>query len=113
MCVVVSRFNYINYKLLIFDKTKSFNLKREDKMNTQNNVYQSMLQNLSLVPIEYLRQVDEYLQAIIKRNIEIEANRKAILALAGSWNDRSEKEFEEFREDIKNNTKHFSRIEEL
>ena len=53
--------------------------------------------------MEYLRQVDDYLQVLIKRNIEKEANRKAILSLAGSWNDMTEKEFDEFVNEIKNN----------
>ncbi len=74
-------------------------------MNTQQNLYQSILQNLALVPMEYLRQVDDYLQTIIRQNIQKEANRKAILALAGSWNDMNEQEFEQFREDIKTNHK--------
>ena len=72
-------------------------------MNIQHNLYQSILQNLSLVPMEYLLQVDNYLQMIIQKNREKETNRKAILALAGTWNDMSEDEFEEFRNDIKNN----------
>jgi conjugal transfer/entry exclusion protein len=71
-------------------------------MNAQQNLYQSILQNLALVPMEYLRQVDDYLQTIIRQNIQKEANRQAILALAGSWNDMSE---QEFREDIKTNHK--------
>lgn len=71
-------------------------------MNIQHNLYQSILQNLSLVPIEYLRQVDEYLQIIIQKKTHKETNKKAILALAGSWNDMSEEEFEELRSDIKN-----------
>jgi len=62
----------------------------------EGNLYQSVLHNLSLIPEEYLAQVNTFL-SILKEKTEHKAqNRKEILKLAGAWSDMSEKDFEEF-----------------
>lgn len=58
--------------------------------------YQSVLHNLSLIPEEYLAQVDIFLAAL-KEQIEQKAgNRKEILALAGAWSDMSVEDFDAY-----------------
>lgn len=62
----------------------------------EGNLYQSVLHNLSLIPEEYLAQVNTFL-TILKEKTEHKAqNRDEILALAGAWSDMSEKDFEEY-----------------
>ncbi|MCP5496819.1 MAG: hypothetical protein H7A23_19890 [Leptospiraceae bacterium] len=70
----------------------------ESQINIMRNdrIYQSILNHLSLVPIDYLQEVDIYLRNLIKILKRKEHNRKMILELAGSWNDMQEKDFNEF-----------------
>lgn len=60
-------------------------------------LYQSLLRELSRLPVEYLQQVEQFVAKLNKRNSDKEKNRQAILALAGSWSDLPEEDFEEIR----------------
>jgi len=62
------------------------------------NLYKSVLKSLSLIPEEYLVQVNAYLEKLKDRISHKEKNSAEILALAGSWSDMPESEFEEFLE---------------
>lgn len=63
----------------------------------QAELYQSVLHQLSLLPVEHLQQVERYVAGLNQRSRNKKKNRQAILALAGSWNDLSEADFEEIR----------------
>lgn len=58
--------------------------------------YKSILQKLSALPTDYLELVDNYLAALSEKVDKKEENRKAILALAGSWSDMEDDEFKDF-----------------
>lgn len=58
--------------------------------------YKSILQKLSALPTDYLELVDNYLAALSEKINKKEENRNAIMALAGSWSDMDDDEFEDF-----------------
>ncbi len=58
--------------------------------------YQSILNHLSIIPVSYLQQIDTYLTNLTKEINQKKQNRTTILELAGSWNDLSESDFEDF-----------------
>ncbi len=60
------------------------------------NQYKLVLKNLSLIPEEYLVQVNAYLDKLTDKISHKEENRQEILALAGSWADMSTSDFEEY-----------------
>lgn len=60
-------------------------------------LYKSVLRKLSQIPADYLTLIDNFLSALDKKLSKKEENRKAIMALAGSWSAMSEDDFEEFR----------------
>ena len=63
-------------------------------MNLQGAIHQ-----LKSLPVHFQYQVLEYIEFVVsKHQKEVEQNRKAILALAGSWNELSEKDFDEYLE---------------
>ena len=69
-------------------------------MTATNSIYQSILHRLSEIPVDYLPQIDNYLQKLTiedKRN-----NQLKIMQLAGCWNDMSETEFQEYLTEAKN-----------
>ena len=68
-------------------------------MTTQT--YQSILFKLSRVPVESLPQIDAYLENFMSENGAKRHNREAILSLAGSWNEMSESDFEEYLSEAK------------
>lgn len=59
-------------------------------------IYKSILKKLSALPADYLELVDNYLAALSEKVDKKEENRKAILALAGSWSDMEDDEFEDY-----------------
>ncbi len=61
----------------------------------QAELYQSVLRQLSLLPVEYLKLVEQFVSGLNQRTQDKKKNRQAILALAGSWSDLSEEDFEE------------------
>lgn len=60
------------------------------------NIYKSVLHKLSMIPEEYLDQVNYFLASLKKKIDDKEKNREEILKLAGSWSDMSELDFEEY-----------------
>ncbi len=62
----------------------------------QINLYKSVLKKLSLIPVEYLQQVDNFLSSLTEKITKKEQNRKAILDLAGSWADMSQNDFKDY-----------------
>ncbi len=82
-------------------------------MNYQKT-YQSILNHLSTLPLEYLKKVDQFLEDLRRKTISKEKNRKAIMDLAGSWSDWEEEEFKQFMETIHSErSKMFNRQIEL
>jgi len=71
----------------------------------EGNIYKSVLHNLSLIPEEYLAQVNIFLSSLKEKVEHKSQNRKEILALAGSWSDMSEADFKEFLKAAKENGK--------
>jgi hypothetical protein len=70
-------------------------------MTTTEKTYQSILQRLSTIPVEHLELVDEFLAQISQNRQAKDERRQAILNLAGSWSDMSEKDYDEFRRETK------------
>ena len=67
------------------------------KMMIQSErIYQSILSQLSLVPVDSLQQIDAFLQSITKEMRQKEQTRALILNLAGSWSDMPETDFNDF-----------------
>lgn len=62
----------------------------------EENIYKSVLHNLSLIPEEYLSQVNSFLMALHERVSLKEQNRREILALAGAWESMEEDEFQSY-----------------
>ena len=60
------------------------------------NLYKSVLRTLSLIPEEYLGQVNSYLDKLKAKISDKEKNRKEILALAGGWSEMNEDEFDDY-----------------
>lgn len=65
-------------------------------MIQSESIYQSILSQLSLVPVDYLQQIDLYLRNLSKEIRRKQQNRALILDLAGSWNDMPETDFQSF-----------------
>lgn len=63
----------------------------------QTELYQSVLHQLSLLPVEYLKLVEHFVAGLNQRALDKKKNRQAILALAGSWSDLSDSDFEDIR----------------
>ncbi len=62
---------------------------------TKIDIYRSVLRRLSELSVDHLQLVDAYLSTLQTRLDEKEENRNAILALAGSWSDMSDEDFED------------------
>jgi hypothetical protein len=65
-------------------------------MNNSEKIYQSILNQLSLVPVDYLQQVETFLQKLTRDIQRKQQNRALILGLAGSWTDMPEDDFNEY-----------------
>ncbi|MBK8703762.1 MAG: hypothetical protein IPN33_09105 [Saprospiraceae bacterium] len=63
----------------------------------QAELYQSVLRQLSLLPVEYLKLVERFVSGLNQLTQDKKKNRQAILALAGSCSDLSEQDFEDIR----------------
>jgi len=83
-------------------------------MVESEKIYQSILLRLSSIPIDYLDQVDYYLQKFSQNLEQKKQNKVEIMSLAGSWDDMSEQDFDEFLEVAKDTgSELFSREVEL
>lgn len=63
---------------------------------TNIEIYKSVLRRLSQLSVEYLQLVDNYLSSLQTKLDKKEENRNAILALAGTWSDMSDQDFEDY-----------------
>lgn len=70
-------------------------------MIPSEKTYQSVLFKLSRVSVESLPQIDIYLESFLPETEAKRQNREAILSLAGSWNEMSESDFEEYLSEAK------------
>ena len=70
-------------------------------MIATENTYQSILQKLSRVSVASLPQVDLFLQQFIEAQEENKTNREEIMSLAGSWDEMSEMDFQEYLDETK------------
>lgn len=61
----------------------------------KENTYQSILQQLSDLPVDYLPQINIYLQELINEIKKKPANRSKIMDFAGAWSDFPEEEFQD------------------
>ena len=70
---------------------------------TQTALYQSVLRKLGNTPVEFLPEIDRFLSQINRTNLgrEKTENRKKILALAGSWSDMSDEDFQDYLQQAK------------
>ena len=83
-------------------------------MVESEKIYQSILLRLSSIPVDYLDQVDNYLQKFSQNIAQKKQNQAEIMSLAGSWDDMSDQDFEEFLEVAKDTgSELFSRDVEL
>jgi hypothetical protein len=57
---------------------------------------------LGNIPVDSLQQVDNYLRILTQKKQSNQKNIKEILALAGSWNDMKENDFQDFLVETKN-----------
>ena len=72
-------------------------------MLNKENIYQSILFKISAIPVDYLQQVDSYLQELtVKIEKEKETNRQRVLRFAGGWSDMGENDFKEYLKVAKN-----------
>jgi hypothetical protein len=63
-------------------------------MIANENIYQSILQELSQIPSSYLPVVDSMLKKIKKDIAKKENNRNKIMAFAGIWEDMEDADFQ-------------------
>lgn len=67
-------------------------------MVESEKIYQYILLRLSRIPVDYLQQVDSYLQHFSENIEHKKQNQIEIMSLAGSWSDMSDDDFEDFLE---------------
>lgn len=65
-------------------------------MISTDSIYQSILHKLSEIPVDYLNEIDSYLEAFTQKTKLRQNNRAQILELAGSWNDMDEDTFQDY-----------------
>lgn len=65
-------------------------------MTNNEQLYQSILQQLSRLPLGYLPKVNQLLKKITKDVERKSSNRAKIMAFAGSWNDMKEDDFQDY-----------------
>jgi len=70
-------------------------------MTATDKIYQSILHDLSEIPVDQLQQVSAYLQQLQKNIKRKENNRSKILALSGSWDEMPEEDFKEYLKEAK------------
>lgn len=63
-------------------------------MINNENIYQSILQELSQIPSTYLPIVDNMLEQIKRDIVKQENNRNKITAFAGAWENMEELDFQ-------------------
>ena len=63
---------------------------------SQTELYQSVLKKLGDLPAEYLIQIDDFLSQLSKKAQKQTHQRDKTMALAGSWKDLSEEDFQDY-----------------
>ena len=56
---------------------------------------------MSQIPSQYLPQINDYLKLFNLNSYSKEENRSEVLKLAGSWNDMSEEDFQDYHQETK------------
>ena len=80
----------------------------------QSELYQSVLKKLSTTPVEQLPEVDRFLSQLNDEMQDKKNNKDKTLALAGSWANMNEKDFQEYLKKAKETgSETFSREVEL
>jgi len=64
-------------------------------------IYRSILNRLSSIPVQYLKEVDDYLKSLKKKMASKKKNREAILQFAGAWSEMDDNEFEDLLMNIR------------
>jgi hypothetical protein len=59
-------------------------------------IYQSILQKLSTLPVDYLQQVDAFLSQLGEEVQLKEENRQKIMSFAGAWRDMPQEAFNDY-----------------
>lgn len=62
---------------------------------TNSDLYKSILSKLSQIPVDHFQLVDNYLASLQINLDDTKTKRNATLALAGSWADMSQNDFED------------------
>ncbi|MEN0004649.1 MAG: hypothetical protein AAF798_10905 [Bacteroidota bacterium] len=77
------------------------------------DLYQSVLQKLSKLPVSYLENVDRYLSELGEQAKSENATVDSIMSFAGGWNDMEESDFQDFVKDMEEGRKTlFNRVSE-
>ena len=64
---------------------------------TQTELYKSVLNKLSALPVDYLWEVDKFLSELNKKEYQKgQNNTEKILSFAGTWSDMDEEDFKEY-----------------
>ena len=69
---------------------------------TYIDLYQSVLRKLSLLPTNYLEEVDKYLSDLTNKTVPPKQQVSDIMSFSGSWSDMSTEEFEGLVEELQN-----------
>jgi hypothetical protein len=64
-------------------------------------IYQSILQKLSTLPVDYLQQVEEFLSQLGEEVQSKEENRQKIMSFAGAWQDMPQEDFDDYLREAK------------
>lgn len=70
-------------------------------MTNNEQLYQSILQQLSRLPLGYLPKVNQLLKRITKDVERKSSNRAKIMAFAGAWEDMEEHDFLDYLKEAK------------
>jgi hypothetical protein len=68
----------------------------------QLKLYKTVLQKLISLPDEYLPLVNAFLSSLKQKAEQKKNNREEILKFAGSWNDMSDEDFDDYLKEAKN-----------
>ncbi|OQX99436.1 MAG: hypothetical protein B6I24_02630 [Bacteroidetes bacterium 4572_128] len=65
--------------------------------------YQTIINEINQIPVFYLQEAFQILHSFNEKIADKKANRNQILSLAGTWNDMSDKDFQDMINEIKSN----------
>ena len=69
-------------------------------MENRAEIYQTIIDQLNQVPVDYLPEVNSFLKTL-KEGITKKGNRDEILKLAGAWSDFTDRDFQEYLQNIR------------